>query len=348
MKKERWTLVRDGSLKTLGILGLLAPLILFDSCSGVSSSGNGGNSSNHTASPSQLSATSSSLSFGTVTLGGGKSLSETITNSGASSIAISQVTVSGTGFSVSGISAPMSLSPGQGATFNVVFSPSTTGSVSGNVTITSSASDAALTIPLGGTGTASVAAGELSISPPGTLPVGSVAVGSSGNSSGSLTANGASVTITAASINNAAFSLSGLSLPVTIPAGHSVPFTVTFSPSNVGVATATLTLSSNAQSAFTQETLTGTGTDAPTYSVSLSWDASDSSEISGYNVYRAIYTNACGSFSKINSVLDTSTAYTDTVVVDGTAYCYATTAVNTSNQESGYSNIVSNLQIPAP
>jgi fibronectin type 3 domain-containing protein len=47
-------------------------------------------------------------------------------------------------------------------------------------------------------------------------------------------------------------------------------------------------------------------------------------------------------------VLDTSTLYTDSVVVDGTSYCYATTAVDSSNQESGYSNIVSNIQIPAP
>jgi hypothetical protein len=46
-------------------------------------------------------------------------------------------------------------------------------------------------------------------------------------------------------------------------------------------------------------------------------------------------------------VLDTSTLYTDSNVVNGTSYCYASTAVNISNQESGYSNVVSNIQIPA-
>ena len=55
-----------------------------------------------------------------------------------------------------------------------------------------------------------------------------------------------------------------------------------------------------------------------------------------------------GMHRKINSALDTSTLYTDSVVVDGTSYCYATTAVNSSNEESGYSNIASNVQIPAP
>ena len=54
-----------------------------------------------------------------------------------------------------------------------------------------------------------------------------------------------------------------------------------------------------------------------------------------------------GSFSKVNSTLDTSTLYTDSTVVNSTSYCYATTAVDTSNQESGYSNVVSNVQIPA-
>jgi len=80
----------------------------------------------------------------------------------------------------------------------------------------------------------------------------------------------------------------------------------------------------------------------------LSWDASTSPNISGYNIYRAVYSGSCGSYSKINAVLNTSTLYTDSTVVDGTSYCYAATAVNSSEEESGYSNIVSNVQIPAP
>ena len=84
-----------------------------------------------------------------------------------------------------------------------------------------------------------------------------------------------------------------------------------------------------------------------THSVQLSWDASTSPDILGYNVYRATYANSCGSFARINSLLNTGTLYTDTTVADGTSYCYATTAVNTTNTESGYSNVVTNVQIPA-
>lgn len=94
-------------------------------------------------------------------------------------------------------------------------------------------------------------------------------------------------------------------------------------------------------------TVIDTGTGASTHTVDLSWIASASADVSGYNVYRAVYTNSCGSFSKINSVLITGMWYADSEVHDGTSYCYATTAVDTSNRESGFSNIVVDIQIPA-
>ena len=87
-------------------------------------------------------------------------------------------------------------------------------------------------------------------------------------------------------------------------------------------------------------------TPAATHSVALSWNASTSPDILGYNVYRAPYTTSCGAFAKLNPMLNTGTLYTDTTVANGDNYCYATTAVNTSNEESGYSNIVSNVQVP--
>ena len=294
-------------------------------------------------SPGALTSNPTSLNFGSVAVGSSQSLSETITNTGGTSATVSQASVSGTGFTITGISTPLTLAAGNSATFTVKFTPTASGSAAGNVTITSDASNPSLTIPLSGTG--SVAVGQLSVSP-ATLDLGSVTVGNSGTVSGTLSASGANVTVTAASTNNSVFSVSGLSLPVTITAGQSIPFTVTFSPTIAGSASATLTFTSNAQPSTTTEALTGTGTSASTHSVDLSWSASTSSDISGYNVYRSVYTSSCGSFSKINSILNTSTIYTDTLVVNGTSYCYATTAMDSSNQESGYSNIVSNVQIP--
>jgi hypothetical protein len=158
-----------------------------------------------------------------------------------------------------------------------------------------------------------------------------------------------SVTISSASISNQYFSLTAPSLPVTILSGQSAPFTVTYSPLVAGADSATLTFTSNAQPATTTGTATGTGTPQPAHSVSLSWTGSTSPNISGYNIYRAIFLSSCGGYTKINgATLVTLTTYTDSSVADGTNYCYATTAVDSSKAESGYSNIVSDVQIPPP
>ena len=292
----------------------------------------------------QLSSNPANESFGNLTVGTQKSQTFTLTNTGAASVDILQASISGTAFQLTGIATPLTLTPSQSTTFAVTFDPSAAGSASGTVTILSDASTSTLTVPVSGTVSA---AGQSAVNPT-TLNVGTVTVGTSGTGSGSLTASGAAVTVTAASTNNSAFTVSGLSLPTTIQPGDSVPFMVTFSPQTTGMTTAVLTFTSSAQPSTTTESLSGTGQSAPTHSVNLSWTASDSENISGYNVYRALYTSSCGTFSKINSLLDTSTVYTDTSVADGSSYCYAATTVNASNEESGYSNIVSNLQIPAP
>jgi uncharacterized repeat protein (TIGR03803 family) len=76
---------------------------------------------------------------------------------------------------------------------------------------------------------------------------------------------------------------------------------------------------------------------AAAHSVNLSWDASTSHNIIGYNIYRGPTAN--GPFTKINTSLDTTTSYTDTTVQSGETYFYAATAVDNQNEESNYSNI---------
>jgi hypothetical protein len=297
-----------------------------------------------TAAVGTLGASPSSLNFGSVTVGQNQTLSSTITNTGSASVSISQVGITGSGFTVSGITTPLTLTAGATATVSVKFAPTSSGSASGTVTVTSDASNTSLTIGVSGTG--ATAAGQLSISP-STLAFGSVADGTSSVATATLKASGANVTVTAASTNNSVFTIGGLSLPVTIAAGASLPVTVTFSPQTASSFTGTLSVTSNASPSTSTETLTGTGTSVTSsHTVNLSWNASSSSNISGYNIYRAVYTTQCGSYSKINQVINTTTLYTDSTVANSTSYCYAATAVNTSSQESGYSNIVSNVQIP--
>jgi len=72
------------------------------------------------------------------------------------------------------------------------------------------------------------------------------------------------------------------------------------------------------------------------HAVNLSWDASTSQNIVGYNVYRG--PNPDPPYTKINSALDPTTGYTDSTVLGGQTYFYVTTAVDNQGVESGYSN----------
>jgi hypothetical protein len=74
------------------------------------------------------------------------------------------------------------------------------------------------------------------------------------------------------------------------------------------------------------------------HSVTLTWIASTTSTVTGYNVYRST-TNGTG-YAKINStpVLAPTVTYTDTTVSSGTTYYYVTTAVDVGGAESVYSN----------
>jgi uncharacterized repeat protein (TIGR03803 family) len=75
---------------------------------------------------------------------------------------------------------------------------------------------------------------------------------------------------------------------------------------------------------------------AAAHTVNLSWDASTTQGVIGYNVFRG--PTAGGPYIQINSTLDPNTTYTDTTVQGGQTYFYVTTAVNQDYTQSGYSN----------
>jgi hypothetical protein len=262
-------------------------------------------------------------------VGNSQTQSATLTNSGGSNVTIAQAAAAGTGFGLSGLNLPITLTAGQGVTFAVTFAPSSAGNASGSVLIYSDASTPTLIISLAGTGTAQ---GQLAVNPVSS-DFGSVTVGASKIQSGTLVASGATVTLSSASITDSEFSLSGISFPLTIAAGQSVPFTLTFVPRSSGQAGATLAFASNATNSAS-ESLTGTGLAPVQHSVSLSWDTA--AEVAGYNIYRAGQSG--GPYSKINSVIDASTTYTDSSVQAGQNDYYVTTSVSSTGTQSSYSN----------
>jgi len=78
---------------------------------------------------------------------------------------------------------------------------------------------------------------------------------------------------------------------------------------------------------------------AEQHSVDLSWNASTSANIVGYNVYRGQASS--GPYSKMNAGgLVASTLYSDTSVANGVTYFYAATVVDSSGRESAHSNQV--------
>src|SRR5260370_23916257 len=112
----------------------------------------------------QLAVNPSPETFGSVQLGNSMSKSAVLSNTGNSSLTISQATVSGTGFSLSGLSMPLTLAPGQAVSVTTTFAPHSTGSTSCSLSLTHSiqktnlhgkgspSSNGTVTTPLPGTG----------------------------------------------------------------------------------------------------------------------------------------------------------------------------------------------------
>jgi len=292
------------------------------------------------ATPGFLATSPSSMNFGSVQLPGSQVLYETVTNSGGSSVTISQATVMGTGFGLNGFTGPQTLAAGQSLTFSVYFAPSSGGTVNGALTLASNASNATVTVSLSGTG---MSPGQLTVSP-ASISLGNVVVGTSQSQTGALSASGSSVTVSSGTSSSSEFALSGITFPLSISAGQSVPFTVKFAPRTSGTASANISFASNASSSSVTETVTGTGAAAIQHSADLSWDPSPSNVV-GYNVYRS--TMPGGPYAKINSSLDPSTLYTDSTVQSGQTYYYVSTAVDATGMESSHSNQLQ-MVIPSP
>jgi hypothetical protein len=282
----------------------------------------------------------SSLSLGSVVVGSSQTQALSVSNSGGSSLTISGATVSGTGFSVNGLTFPYTVAPGSSANLSVKFSPTVAGTDGATLTISSNASNPSVAVSL--SGTAMTSTGTLGVTP-ASMSFGTLTIGSSQSQTGSITASGASVTLSSASSSNSEFTLSGFPLRVTIAAGQSVPFTVTFAPTVTGAASGKISFISGG-STLASETASGTGGTIQ-HTVDLSWNASTSTSVAGYNVYRSTATG--GPFSKINPALNPSMSYSDGTVQSGQTYYYVTTAVDTNGVESSYSNQVK-ATVPSP
>ena len=102
------------------------------------------NGTGSTAAVGQLQDVPSSLSFGSVSVGSSGTKQITLSNTGNAAVQITSIAAAGTGFSVNGLTVPYTLNPSATTTLNVIFAPTTGGSVSGNITVISDANGSPL------------------------------------------------------------------------------------------------------------------------------------------------------------------------------------------------------------
>src|SRR5882762_10497052 len=122
---------KSNALVLLLVFATVSAILSLSGCAGITSA------KGPAGSPAVLSASLSSMTFGNVLVGSNTSQTITLANSGTASVTISQAVVSGTGFSISGLSVPSTISAGQNASFAAKFSPASSGTVSGSVSISS-------------------------------------------------------------------------------------------------------------------------------------------------------------------------------------------------------------------
>lgn len=268
-----------------------------------------GNPSPPTLSVSSLSPTlieSGQSSVGTVTLSGG--------SAGAGGVLVALTSSS----AAAGVPPSVLIPEGSAsATF-----PITGNEVAGSSSVIVTASYSGVWSTAGLTvNPAQLSLSSLSVSP-GSFASGQTATGII-ELSGPAPSGGASVSL--AGTNNA------ISFPpaVTVTQGSdSANFTVT---ANMVTAATEVQLTASYSGGNSSVTLT-----IDPASVTLSWVASTSPDIAGYNVFRG--TVSGGPYTQLNTALVPGTSYVDSTVLPGSTYFYVTTAVNTTDIQSAYSN----------
>lgn len=290
----------------------------------------------------QVAASPTSASFSNVVVGNSNSQPITLRNNGNMMLSFSNIVVAGNGMSISGLTTSTTIAAGGNMTFNAVFTPVSTGTINGSITLTTNGTPSPMTVSLSGTG---VAATRTLTANPTSLSFGTVTVNSSTSQTSTLTNTGnANVTVSGLTTTGAGFSASGVSNGSILTPGQTATLTVTFAPTTAGaVSGAGVSVASNATGSPTTIALSGTGQATSSHTVMLTWDASVTAGVSGYNVYRAGSSGGYGT-TPLNSTPISTLTFTDTAVVSGQSYFYVVTAVD-AGQASSDSNEVS-VSIP--
>ena len=268
----------------------------------------------------------------------------TLSNTGNATLSITSLALTGTNASdfAQTNTCGSSVAGGARCTISVTFRPSASGSRTASVSITDNASGSPQTVSLSGTGTAALA----SLSPT-SLAFGNQAVDMTSTAQ----------TVTLSNTGNAALSITSLALTGTnasdfaqsntcgssLAAGANCTIAVMFTPSVTGAEAASLSIADNSSGSPQTVPLSGAGT----HDVILSWTASTTPGIVGYDVYRG--TTSGGPYpTQLNSTPVNGTTYCDATVQAGQTYYYVVTAVASNDVTQSADSVQASATVPSP
>jgi len=245
-----------------------ATLFVTVACGAMTSTGCAGMATNSNAKATPLEAvqiTPSDMTFSNVKTGERSTQTATLVNTGTEAVTIEQLAMSSAEFSESGLTAPLSLGPGQSKKFQVSYTGSSSTGASGTLTAMTSTGGRSH-VKLKGSGGATP---TLSLSTTA-LSFGNVLVDGSGTKAVTLKNSGqTNIQVSQIGVTGGGFSISGLAAPVTISAGQSVALEAKFAPVAAGAMSGAISITSDAQNPTATVALNGTGV-AAAYTMALS------------------------------------------------------------------------------
>jgi Cep192 domain 4/HYDIN/CFA65/VesB-like, Ig-like domain/Abnormal spindle-like microcephaly-assoc'd, ASPM-SPD-2-Hydin len=254
-----------------------------------------------------LSTSTTALSFGSVSVGSTSVQTLTLTSSGTAPVTITSLGVTGTQFSVSNPTLPVTLQPNQQLTLQVTFRPQTPASDAEQLAITSDAGSVA--VALGGTG---VPAAEPVISvSSNAIAFGQVVAGSTASRNLIVTNTGqAPLSISSLAVNGGAFQASPSATPVVLQPNQQLALSVTFAPAAPGNAAGSLALVSNGGSATVSLSGTGAAAPAPVLNTSVAMIQFGSVTVWSTGTASITLSNAGTSALTIESIVESGAAFT--------------------------------------
>jgi len=205
------------------------------------------------------------LSFGNqLILTTSVSRSVTLKNTGTATLQITGITPPIAPFSETSTSCSGSLLPGKSCTISVTFSPTKTGDFKGSISIADNATGSPQIVSLKGTGVPQAALS------PNPLIFGLVGVGSTSTAETATLQNNLNTSLTITSIAASGdFAVPSNTCGSSVPAGGQCQIAVTFTPTQLGIRSGSLTVRDSANNSPQTISLVGAGTFAGLISISV-------------------------------------------------------------------------------